>query len=186
MISIIFKTAAKEREEKAVSRGYSPATNDRNDKLNALAYNMGSKMSALQNSDSVDFVNSNITKLKKFAQRNVSKSYLTGCSWFLTAGTTDSILYTFRNNGDLLITTNGIVKKLEYEIFVDNNSILITKDGVMEHYTIVLVRDDFLFLNRLSSAKILTFANHTKFKDELKSVINDEIDRLFQRAEMSN
>jgi len=44
-------------------------------------------------------------------------------------------------------------------------------DGDTEHYMISQVYNDYLFLNKLSSDTIMVFANHTKFKDELKSTI---------------
>jgi hypothetical protein len=129
--------------------------------------------------DSESMIETNYGKIKKYAQKNISKNYLTGCTWLLT-NSEESILYTFRNSGELLITTNGIVKKREYELIVDNNSILITQGRVMEHYSIVNVYSDFLFLHRLSSDSILMFANYTKFKDEVKSNLNEEANRLFE------
>lgn len=125
---------------------------------------------AMKNSE--DLLSSNINKIKKVAQKNISKSYLTGCSWLLVNNEEQDILYTFRTNEELLITNNGIVEKAEYELIIDNNSILITKNGIIEHYNIVNIEDDFLFINKISSNAIMIFANQTKFKDLLKSEIN--------------
>jgi len=77
--------------------------------------------SFIRNSESM--VNSQYNKVKKYAQRNISKSYLTGCTWILSNELSKNILYTFRNNGELLITTNGIVEKAKYEIIIDNNTL---------------------------------------------------------------
>lgn len=131
----------------------------------------------LRNSESI--VNSQYNKVKKYAQRNISKSYLTGCTWILSNETSQNILYTFRSNGQLLITTNGIVKKADYEIIIDSNSILITKNNITEHYSIINIYDNFLFLNKISTDSILVFANQTKYKDELKSIINEQARELF-------
>ena len=121
-----------------------------------------------------NLVGSNLVKAKKFAERTISKSYLTGCSWLLINDNEDeNILYTFRDNYDLLITTNGIVEKLNYEIIIDNNSILITKNNITTHYDIVNIQNDFLFLKMLTSDKILIFANQTKYKDYLKSQLKE-------------
>ncbi|EKF54630.1 hypothetical protein I215_11184 [Galbibacter marinus] len=117
-------------------------------------------------------VNTTFNKTKKSIEKKISKSYLTGCSWIITNEPNDNILFTFRNNNELLITTNGIVKRAEYELIIDNNSILITKDNVTEHYNIVNIKNDFLFLNMVSSNSILFLANNTKFKDEIKSALN--------------
>lgn len=83
----------------------------------------------------------------------------------------DNILYTFLNNNELLITTNGFVKRANYELIIDNNSILITIDGIIQYYNLVNMRNDYLLLNKVSSNEILFFANQTKFKDELKAII---------------
>lgn len=122
--------------------------------------------------NSGDLVSSNLTKAKKFTQKKISKSYLTGCSWLLVNNEEQNILYTFRTNDELLITINGIVQKGTYELIIDNNSILISKNEITEHYNIVNIEDDFLFINMVSSNEILMFGNQTKFKDLLKHEIN--------------
>lgn len=121
--------------------------------------------------NSGNFMDSNITKIKKVAEKSVSKSYLTNCSWILVNGAQPNlnIIYTFRNNDELLLTTNGIVQRYLFELIIDNNSILITKNNIIEHYNIVNVEGDFLFLNWLGGNEILVFANQTKFKDHVKS-----------------
>lgn len=131
----------------------------------------------IRNSESM--VNSQYNKVKKYAQRNISKSYLTGCTWILSNEISENILYTFRSNGQLLITTNGIVEKADYELIIDNNSILITKNKITEHYSILNIYDNFLFLNKISTDSILVFANQTKYKDEIKSIINEQARELF-------
>ena len=129
--------------------------------------------------DSESMIETNYGKIKKYAQKSISKNYLTGCTWMLT-NSEENVLYTFRNNGELLITRNGIVLKAEYELIVDNNSILITKDGVTEHYSIINVYNDFLFIHKISTDSILTFANYTKFKDETKSALNNKANDLYE------
>jgi hypothetical protein len=117
-----------------------------------------------------DFIQLNLKKAKKFAQKSISKSYLTGCTWImLTENESDiTFFYTFRNNDQLLITKNGNVEKAKYEIIVDNNSLLIEKKDIIEHFNIVNFQDDYLILNKLSTKEYLIFANQTKFKDALK------------------
>ncbi|MFM7896338.1 MAG: hypothetical protein ACKO8L_10520 [Flavobacterium sp.] len=126
---------------------------------------------AFKNTQNV--VGNNLTKVKKFAERTISKSYLTGCSWLLINDDDDKIIYTFRDNYDLLVTKNGIVEKLRYELIIDNNSILITKDNTTNHFDIENLENDFLFLRMLSTDKVLIFANQTKYKDILKSQIKE-------------
>jgi TM2 domain-containing membrane protein YozV len=114
------------------------------------------------------FINSNLNKAKKYTQKKISQSYLTSCTWIL-ASELENIQYIFRENGELLISKNGLVEKKNYELIVDNNSLLITDNTKTELHNIILVQNDFLFLNKVSENKILRFANQTKFKDLLKS-----------------
>ena len=125
--------------------------------------------------NSEELISSNLNKIKKAAERSISKTYLVGCSWILVNNEEDeSVLYTFRSNNELLITKNGLVKRFQYEIIIDNNSILITDNNITEHFEIVNIQDDFLFINKLSTTKILIFANQTKFKDVIKSEIRNK------------
>ena len=126
---------------------------------------------AFKNTQSV--VGNNLNKVKKYAEMNISKSYITGCSWLLLNDEDDKVIYTFRDNYDLLITTNGIVEKFNYELIIDNNSILITKNNITNHYDIENIENNFLFLKMLSTEKILIFANQTKYKDYLKSQLKE-------------
>lgn len=120
-------------------------------------------------------ISSNLSKIKKTAQKSIGKSYLTGCSWILVNNNeSDNIIYTFRTNNELLITKNGFVDRLNYELIIDNNSILITHNEIIEHYNIINIYDDFLFINKLSTNSILVFANQTKFKDMIKSEIKKQ------------
>lgn len=121
--------------------------------------------------NSEQIISHNVKKLKKFTEMKISLSYLTGCNWILQ-NEASNIMYTFRSNGELLITTNGIVQKFSYELIIDNNTILLTKNEVMELYNIVNVQNDFLYLNRVSSNEVLMFLNQTKIKDEVKQIIS--------------
>lgn len=136
---------------------------------------------SINNSDSFHLLESQLTKLKKISERSITKSYLTGCSWLIiNNGDQSQVLYTFRNNNQLIITTNGDVDLANYELIVDNNSILIKFSTKTEHHTIVNVKDDFLFLNKFSTDKTLIFANYTKYKDELKTVLNKNFENLIK------
>lgn len=118
-------------------------------------------------------IENNITKVKKIAEQNISKSYITNYNWLLINDSDENIIYTFRNNNELLITKNGIVEKGTYELIVDNNSILITRNDIIKHYNIINQKNDFLTIQLLSTDKILIFANQTKYKDYLKSQLKE-------------
>ncbi|MGL2993684.1 hypothetical protein [Flavobacterium sp. TSSA_36] len=122
---------------------------------------------AIKNSEKM--ISHNVTKAKKYVEKKISLSYLTGCNWVLQ-NNDSNILYTFRNNGELLITINGIVEKCSYELIIDNNSILITKGDITELYYITNVQNDLLYINRVSNNEILMFLNQTKFKDAVKKI----------------
>jgi len=121
--------------------------------------------------NSNNVVSNELKKLRKYTEKNITKSYITGCSWILTNVQDENILYTFRDNSELLITTNGIVEKCSYELIIDSNSILITNRFITEHYDILNIHDDFIFLNKVSTEDVLVFANKTKYKDVVKSKI---------------
>src|SRR5690606_28789786 len=56
-------------------------------------------------------------------------------------------------------------------------------------YTIVIVQNDFLFLNKVSENRILRFAKQTKFKDLLKAAfikIYNEIEKEYNRKSTHN
>lgn len=124
------------------------------------------------------FINSNLNKAKKYTQKKISKSYLTSCTWIL-ASELENIQYIFRENGQLLISKNGLIEKKNYELIVDNNSLLISDDSKTELHNIILVQNDFLFLNKISEDKILRFANQTKFKD----LVMEEFVKLAEELE---
>ena len=150
---------------------YLPKENQKNIKRNIV--NTTEQSAAL--------VNSSYVKAKKTIEKTISKSYITNCSWILTNEINDDVLYTFLNNNELLITINGYVKRANYELIIDNNSILITIDNITQHYNLINVRNDFLILNKVSSDEILFFANQTKFKDELKSIVYKDVRELYSK-----
>lgn len=121
---------------------------------------------------SSDFINSNFNKARKSVEQSVTKSYITGCSWMQINELTTNVVYTFRSNNQLLVTVNGNVTRKEFELLVDNNSVLISHNNLTEHFNLVNVKNDFLFLNKFSSEEVIVLANQTKFKDEMKSTLN--------------
>ena len=65
--------------------------------------------------DVVDTFQTSYKKIKKKSEIIISKSYLTGCNWYLENDLDEDIIYTFRNNDEILITKNGIVERRKYE-----------------------------------------------------------------------
>ncbi|WP_298776644.1 hypothetical protein [uncultured Empedobacter sp.] len=135
--------------------------------------------------ETMNFTNHSLKKIKKGIEKEISKSYITGKSWALLEDkSNDSFLFTFINNGDLLMTINGIVKHGAYELIVDNNSILMTINGITEQYDILNIKDDYIFLYKISTNENMTLVNRTKLKDGLKKnleVVNDFSNNEFQK-----
>ncbi|CAN0600852.1 unnamed protein product, partial [Ectocarpus sp. 12 AP-2014] len=146
-------------------------------KFNAIhgVTNNNSTQTIVETSSSI--INSNLVKAKKYTQRKISKSYLTETTWTLVTEI-DNIQYIFRDNNNLLISKNGLVEKLSYDLIVDNNSILISDSEVTYLYNIVLIQDEFLFLNKVSEQTILRFANQTKFKDLMKTEFLKKVNEI--------
>lgn len=116
----------------------------------------------------VDTFQTGYSRVKKNAEKKISITYLIGNNWYLETNTNDEIIYTFRKNNELLITTNGIVKKKNYEFIVDNNSIIISDNINSEMFFIENLKDNCLFLFKISDKETLVFSNQTKYKDALK------------------
>ena len=124
--------------------------------------------------DVVDTFQTSYKKIKKKSEIIISKSYLTGCNWYLENDLDEDIIYTFRNNDEILITKNGIVERRKYEFIVDNNSLIISNNNQSEMFFIENLKDNCLMLYKISSKEMLIFSNHTKFKDTIKSEFKNQ------------
>lgn len=102
-------------------------------------------------------------RIKKSTQKKISEQYLIGGNWYLDNELLN-IIYTFRSRGELFITENGIVKKGNYEFIVDNNSIIITSDGIAKMFHIENIKNEIFILKDLSDNNFLTFYNQTRIK----------------------
>lgn len=105
-----------------------------------------------------------LLKIQQSYSKAVTKNFLTGGNW-LQENTSESIFYTFRGNDELLITVNGIVKKAKYEFIIDNNSIIISQNGISKMFVLENSKDDYLYLKDLNKNEVLTFVNQTKVKN---------------------
>ena len=126
-----------------------------------------------------DLIASQLIKVKKKAQIVVSKSFLTKINWILL-NEEQNILYMFTSDNELLITKNGNLTRLKYKLIVDNNSIIISDHDNEKLYNIHHEKNDFLFLNLVSTNDILIFANQTKYKDEMKKSIREIALKYYQ------
>ena len=117
-----------------------------------------------------------ILKAKKNIEKQISKSYLTSPSWMLFNSSDDFVLYTFKRNGELMITKNGNVKIVSYELLNDNQGIIIKSDKI-EHFEIKLARNNLLQLLKLGNDDSLLFGNYTEFKDNSSEYIKSYLSK---------
>lgn len=125
--------------------------------------------------NSVSYTNHNFNKIKKNIEKSSTLNYITNCTWVQkNLDSIDEILFTFQSNGVLLKTTNGIVENCKYELVVDNNSLVITNNGISELYDIINLKDDLIYLYKISTRENITLINKAKIKDFLKKQVEEE------------
>ena len=124
-------------------------------------------------SDLTDTIQFGIDKVKKFTEKKITEQYLLSGNWQLDSEE-KNIIFTFRNNGELLITENGIVKKVKFEFIINNNSLIITENDISKMYVIENLKNDLLLMKSLSDNNILCFYNQTKLKDKIIREIKRE------------
>ncbi len=130
-----------------------------------------------ESSHSDNLIELNILKAKRSIEKQINKSYLTGHSWILLNSTNDFLLYTFKNNGELLITNEGDVRIASYDMLEDNQSIII-RDINIEHFKVKLAKDNLLLLSKLGkNDNLLFFGNYTKFNNKSAEYINDYLSK---------
>jgi len=122
----------------------------------------------------VEIIESNFSKIKKYAERKSSKNTLSSISWLLLNDSDENeVIYIFKNDNSLIVSENGYIKRHDYEFIVDSDSLIIQYDkenGIL--YDSFLLRDRYLILKQSSKSSYKVFANKTKFKDLLKVSIS--------------
>ena len=91
------------------------------------------------------------------------------------------LLYTFQHNDEIIFTDKVSVTKGTYEIIVDNNTILITRNGITENFELIVESQHFLFLKKFFSDDIMMFANYTKYKDFLKEEVKKQAKEEYRK-----
>ena len=127
-----------------------------------------------------EFINTEMDNVKRSISKKFNEQKLTGCTWMVVNDLDDDTLYTFRAKNQLIITTNGNVKWAKYELIVENDSIIISKDELDEHFNMQIIDDEFLFLNKVSTKDWLLLANKSKFVGESKSEICEKAILFFK------
>ena len=130
-----------------------------------------------------ELIEANYIKLKKKAQIIISQSLLTDTNWILI-NSNNNIIYTFKSNNELLVTIGGNVERMNYELIVDNNTIIIGNKNSEKLYQIYHEKNNFIFLNLMFTNDVLLFANYTKFKDNLKSDLKLEAIKNYRKIKL--
>jgi hypothetical protein len=111
-----------------------------------------------------------INKLIKIGDKAKGDAVISNTSWLnISHDTDEKIVCIFKLNGELLNSVNGDITKGKWEFVVDGDSLVLENENKIELYNAILIKDDFLLLQKDNSNFIIAFANLTKFKDHNKS-----------------
>lgn len=98
-----------------------------------------------------------ISKAKSKSDQSIRVFDLTKKTWLLRSNMPSQVLYTFKENNQLFITTDGIVEKCSYEYLTNQNNLLIHKSGITEFYKVLKVRNELLELYKIFTKETLSF-----------------------------
>ena len=125
-----------------------------------------------------EFVKSKMSQVKNFAHTDLSFNYLTNKNWNLLNGSeSNETIYIFRNNNQLLISVDGKIEKMEYEIIPENTSILFVSSEGSTIFNVKFLNNDLLVLCKYSSNYLEYFANSDSFPNLTKYQIIAEANK---------
>ncbi len=111
-----------------------------------------------------------IPKLQRFSQRLDELTRLTNQHWVVIDETTQAkTVYIFRENGELLISTNGIVSKAKWE-YLGHNSLLIEHKEGSYLFKQGFFDDNVIALKLDSTNSYAFFVNETKYHKDLNKI----------------
>lgn len=111
-----------------------------------------------------------LPKIQLYSQKLDDLTLLTSQHWVFIDDDSDSkVVYLFRKNNELLISTNGAVEKAKWE-YLGNQSILVDSGDKSYLYKHGFFDENLLALKVDSSAKFVIFVNENKFDGEVNSI----------------
>lgn len=123
-------------------------------------------------SESIRLVKPKVNSIRRKGNNYFVEDSLTNYNWTLLNDTEyNEITYIFRKGGELLVSKDGDIERWQYELIVDNYSILLTNVDKTEIYSVLVLQDDFLMLNKYSKEEILYFVNKAKFQYFVKEEV---------------
>lgn len=123
-------------------------------------------------------------KLQRFSQKLDNLTLLTNQFWVsLDTIQSTKIVYIFRNNNDLLISTNGRVEKAKWE-YLGDKALLIDKGSESFLFKHGFFDENILALKIDSSEEYAVFVNESKYNGELNSI--DKISHFLRTHYLDN
>ena len=111
-----------------------------------------------------------IPKIKQFSRELNDLTLLEDQHWvIIDEATKTKQVFIFRKNSELLIATNGRVKKGKWE-YLDNDSLLIQKEGAFFLLKHGFLDSDVLSLRLDSQNEFVFFVNESKYGDDLDQI----------------
>lgn len=116
------------------------------------------------------FISDLIPKIQKFSQKLDDITLLTNQHWVVIDELTSTkTVYIFRQNGELLISTNGKVSKAKWE-YLGHNSLLIDIENDSYLFKPDIFDENILALKIDSKNEYALLINESKFDGELNSL----------------
>ena len=113
-----------------------------------------------------------IYKIQSFSRKLDETSLIENNHWVSIDELEDEKrVYIFRPNGQLLISTNGIVNKSSWE-YLSNGSLLIDINEISYLFKSGFIDETLLALKIDSSEKYALFVNETKYGSEINNIID--------------
>lgn len=109
-------------------------------------------------------------KIQRFSQKLDNSALLTNKHWVsIDDITTNKTVYIFRENSELLVSTNGKVEKAKWE-YLDNKSLLIDKQNEIYLFNNVFFDQNIFALKPDGSNEYAVFVNQNNYNGDLNSI----------------
>ena len=109
-------------------------------------------------------------KLQRYSQKLDNLTLLTNQHWVSIDNIlSNKIVYIFRNNNELLVSTNGKVEKSKWE-YIGNKSLLIDKANEIYLFKHGFFDENILALKVDSSNEYAVFVNENNYNGDMNSI----------------
>ena len=116
------------------------------------------------------FVADIIPKIQRFSQKLDNLTLLTNQHWVSIDNIlSNKIVYIFRNNNELLVSTNGKVEKARWE-YIGNKSLLIDKSNESYLFKHGFFDENILALKVDSADEYAVFVNENNYNGDMNSI----------------